>query len=229
MNCLDFRRRLGAEPHCNDADFLRHRQDCPGCAEAQARALAFEQTLRQALAVPPPAELAEAVLLAHATRQQRLRRVYRRGALLALAASLVLAFGIGLRVEARPLTDQAVEHLRAEAVTLTFTQPVTAQAVRDAFASRGLALREVPDGITFVACCPMGRHRTVHLVMSGEGGAVSVIYVVDVRTGAREDFQHGGWQGRSVPLGAGTLILLAQDGSRFDAVERAWRAALDAR
>jgi hypothetical protein len=226
MNCLDFRRRLGAEPLCADVAFQRHRQECPACAEAAARALAFEQSLRQALAIEVPGSLAETVLLAQATRQRSRRRVLQRGGWFALAALLLLALGIAWLGDVRPLASQAIDHLRAEPVALSFTRPVAPQTVRQAFASRGLVLHDVPAGVTFVACCPLGRHRTVHLVMAMDGRSVSVLYVVDARSAAREDFQRDGWRGRSVPLGAGTLILLGQDGSPFDAVERAWRQAL---
>jgi hypothetical protein len=131
-----------------------------------------------------------------------------------------------MRVQARPLSAQAVEHLREEAEVLTWTQPVPASSVQAAFATRGIALHSVPEGISFVGCCPMQRHLTVHLVMPGSHGPVTVIYVVDDHERAREDFQRDGWHGRSIPMGQGTLVLLAHDVSQFDRVESVWRAAL---
>jgi len=226
MNCLEFRRQLGADPQSAKADFLRHRQECAGCAEAHARATGFETTLRRAFEIPAPAQLAESILFAQAKREQRQRQLYRRSAVLALAASIVLAFGIGMRVRAEPLTSMAVDHLREEAATLTLTKPVAAQSVREAFATRGITLVDVPEGVSFVGCCPMGHHLTVHLVMRDNNQPITVIYVIDQRDEARADFQREGWRGRSVPLGSGTLILLAQDGTRFDEVEKTWRAAI---
>src|SRR5450432_3382984 len=124
MNCLEFRRQLATDPQCCEVDFVRHRQECARCAEACAHANAFEGSLREALAITTPAQLAESILLAHATRQQRQRQYFRRGAILALAASVALAFGIGMRVEASPLATQAVDHLRSEAEVLTWTKLV---------------------------------------------------------------------------------------------------------
>src|SRR5512141_157934 len=115
MNCLEFRRQLGVDPHSTSADFVGHRQECARCAEAAVRAVEFEAALRRALNVEPSTQLAESILLAQATRQQRRRQTWmRRGGLLAMAATLVLAIGVGMRVEARPLSAQAVEHLRGE-------------------------------------------------------------------------------------------------------------------
>ena len=151
----------------------------------------------------------------------------RRGGLLALAATLVLAIGVGMRVEASPLSAQAVEHLRGEPETLTLSQAVPAESVREAFATRGIALRhDISGEVVFVGCCPMGRHLTVHMVMPGNTGPVTVIYVVDDRVRQSEDFQREGWHGRSVPIGGGTLILLARDSGQFDSIEAEWRTAL---
>ena len=227
MNCLEFRRQLAIDPQCGEVDFVQHRQECSRCAEASVQANAFEGSLRRALAIAPPAQLAESVLLAHATRQQRQRQYYRRSAVLALAASVVLAFGIGMRVQASPLATQAVAHLRAEAEVLTWTKLVHADSVREAFATRGIALNSIPEGISFVGCCPMGHHMTVHVVMPGSNGPITVIYVLGAREKEREDFRREGWLGRSVPMGQGTLLLLAEDSSQFDHVENIWRAALD--
>lgn len=226
MNCLEFRRQLGSDPQAADADFVRHRAECARCAEAFAHAAGFEAALRRALHVVPSHQLAESILLAQATQQNRRHAYLRRGGLLALAAALVLAIGIGMRVEAKPLSTQAVEHLREEAEVLTAVKPLPAESVRAAFAQRGLTLSHVPDGVAFVGCCPMGRHLTVHMVMPEGDGPVTVIYVVDRGSSRREDFQRDGWHGRSLPLGNGTLILLARDTHHFDSVESAWRAAL---
>ena len=226
MNCLEFRRQLAIDPQCADVDFAQHRAECARCADACAQATAFEDSLHQALAITPPSQLAESILLAHATRQQRQRQYFRRGAILALAAAVVLALGIGMRVEASPLATQAVAHLRAEAEVLTWTKLVPPESVREAFATRGIALKNIPEGISFVGCCPMGRHMTVHVVMPGSSGPVTVIYVVGDREKEREDFRREGWLGRSVPMGQGTLLLLAEDASQFDRVENVWRTAL---
>jgi hypothetical protein len=227
MNCIEFRRQLGVDPQTNATDFVRHRQECARCAEAAGRAAEFETALRRALQVAPSPQLAESILLAQATQQQNRHQVYlRRGGLLALAAMLVLAVGVGMRVEAKPLSVQAVDHLREEADVLTSTNPLPADSVRAAFAKRGLKLNHVPDGVAFVACCPMGRHLTVHMVMPEGDGPVTVIYVVDRKSSQRENFQRDGWHGRSLPLGNGTLILLARDTDQFDHVEASWRGAL---
>jgi hypothetical protein len=212
--------------------FAQHRTECERCADAAERAVAFDRNLLRALNVVAPAQLAESILLAQATAERRRRTSVRRGAIFALAAALVLAVGVvGIRAEAKSLPAEAVAHLEKEAITLKMAAEVPSANVVEAFAQRGLNLRSVPAGISFVGCCPMDKHRTVHMVMPashpGSGDdPVTVIYVVDQHIAAREDFARAGWQGRSIPLGSGTLILLAKHTTEFDRVENLWRDAI---
>ncbi|MEP6940428.1 MAG: DUF3379 family protein [Rudaea sp.] len=227
MNCVEFRRQLVVDPHASGAEFVRHRGECARCAAAAERALEFESALQRALAVEPPVQLVESVLLAQATAQRRRRSAVRRVALFALAASLALAVGVfGTRVEATPLSALAVAHVESEASVLRMVGAVSASEVGAAFAQRGVKLDHVPAGVSFVACCPMGPHATVHLMMPENDDPVTVIYVVDQRTAQRDDFVRDGWSGRVLPLGSGTLILLARHPLAFDRVEAIWRGAI---
>jgi len=228
MNCVEFRRQLTVDPRADAADFVRHRAECARCAEAAERALEFDRALRRALDIAPPAQLVDSVLLAQATEQRRRRTAFRRTAMFALAASLALVVGVvGTRVEATPLSTQAVAHIEKEAFVLKGGIAIDASEVSDAFAKRGLRLDHIPMGVSFVACCPMGRHKTVHMLMSEGDDPVTVIYVVDAHATQREEFTRDGWSGRVLPLGAGSLILLAHHATAFDRVERAWRGAFE--
>ena len=227
MNCLEFRRQLLLDPQPDDAQFRQHASACARCAEAQQGALRFESSLRAALAVPVPPQLAESILLRQTTEQQHSRqRLRRRGAVLALAAAVVLAFGIGLRLEARPLPELAVAHLQREAFVLNQTRPIGEEQVRKAFANLGVRVGELPAGISFVACCPVGRYSSVHVLMPQNNGPVTVLYLIDDQRESRGDFVRDGWLGRSVPLAHGTLVLLAHDAGQFDQIEAQWRTAL---
>ena len=228
MNCLDFRRQLNIDPLSAAAEFMRHRQECPRCAEALERALAFESNLRRALLVPVPAQLADSVLLAQATGEQRLRARRRRGgAVLAIAAALLLAIGVGMQTKVSPLATLAVKHLNKEAFILPMTQPIADDEVRKAFAESGINLAAVPAGISFVYCCPVGPYHSVHLVMPQHEGPMTVLYLTEDAAKQREEVTRDGWRVRSVPLAHGTLVLLAHDATRFDQVENAWRTALE--
>ncbi len=233
MECLEFRRQLGSDPRHESAAMAAHRRDCSGCAEAQARALGFELQLKRALAVPVPAGLADRVLLAQMTAERRGRGARRRRWIggLALAASLVLAVGLGVFWRARPalaLPALMVDHLQHEPQAFTRHEPLPADDVRQRFDLRGVRLAAaLPAGISYVSACPVGPYKTVHMVMPEQEGPVTVIYVAGHREAARTEFQEGAWRGRSVPMGQGTLVLLAQQGRTFDALEQGWRHSIE--
>ena len=226
MNCLEFRRQLGTDPDTG-GDFAQHRHECNRCADAYARAMSFEKTIRDALEIPVPEQLAESILLAQATNAQRRHRQFRRRAVwTAAAAGIVLAFGVGLRLQAKPLPELAINHLKKEAFLLGKTQPVSDDAVRKAFETFGVKMQDIPAGASFVACCPVGKYVSVHLVVPESEGPVTVLYLVDDQREQRQDFIRDGWFGRSVPLAHGTLVLIGHDAAHFDQLETAWRDAL---
>ena len=78
MNCVEFRRELGINPHSRAEEFLCHRAECPRCAAAAARAHAHEHELRRALAIDVPTQLADKLLLAQTTAALHSRTRWRR-------------------------------------------------------------------------------------------------------------------------------------------------------
>ena len=165
MNCLEFRRRLNIDPQAG-GEFAQHRSECARCAEACARASGFEKSLRGALEIPVPTNLAESILFAQATEERVARRHFPHRTLwFSTAAAALLAIGIGVFVQAKPLPDAAVDHLNKEAFILGKTQPITDEPIRKAFAEFGLTIDKIPSGSSFVACCPVGKYVAVHLVV----------------------------------------------------------------
>lgn len=233
MDCLEFRRRLAAEPGARDAEFLAHRDHChAGCTESWWRAQRFERQLRNALqSVDAPEDLDERVLLAQAT-SLRGRARYRWQIGLALAASLLVAlivagYAWSLRpADGGPLASMAIAHVRSEAFSLTMTRPIDATQMRPVFAERGVTLRNVPAHAVFAADCRVGPYRAVHLVLRENGNPVTALYVVGHRIADARDFSRAGWQGREVPIGDGTLVLLGNGSAGFAAAERAMADAV---
>ncbi len=234
MNCLEFRRRLGSEPASTLDSFVAHRADCPGCAAAQLRADEFEARIRRAAGVPAPVNLADRILLAQTTELRHGLRNRRRGfsaLILAAAASIVVAV-VALNQPAHEMPILAAmvdEHLREHVVSAAEARTeVPRQDVIDVFAQRGVSLAAVPDGVNYVHKCPAGPYESVHMVMPGGGAEVSVVYVVDAPPQSRIDFRSDGSYGREVPMGKGTLVMLAASNKGFDAIEDAWKSAMDA-
>lgn len=237
MDCLEFRRRLAAEPLSRDLAMHAHRGECAACAAAWERAQQAERELLDALAIPVPAGLSERILLAQATGE-RLQHMSRRRFTLAFAASLLVAAGGGgmlwRRHDAQSLPALAVAHMPGEIQSLALTRPVGPQTIAAGFAYRGVRLRgPSPDNVTYVHDCPVGPYRTVHLVSRVDGMSVAVLYVPGKHAAAMHDFHRGGWYGRVVPLQSGVLVMLTdRAGQRSfdsvaDTVAQDWRVAID--
>ncbi len=232
MDCLEFRRRLAAEPRGREADFIAHRDSChAGCTEAWWRAQRLEKRIESALSIETPSNLAERIVLAQATRTRVRRRRAWFG--LAAAASLAIAVGVGTfgwqrQASADPLPALGVAHLHHEAFALAMTRPVSAADLRENFAARGLTLRAMPADAVFVRDCDIGPYRTVHLVFRIGDEPVTALYFLDRKTARVRDFKHAGWQGREVPIARGTLLLLGADAHAFAQVQRSMDDALRA-
>lgn len=232
MNCFEFRRWLGIDPQSGKADFLLHRESCASCANAALRAGQMELRLQRAIRVTPPVGLADRIILAQTTvsRGDSRARHRRTAGFLAIAASIVVAFVLVQRVGQRSmlLSELVAEHvLQHESYAIDRRDPIPAKAVLEAFADRGVSLREVPAGISYVRDCPVGPYASVHMVMPAPNGPVSVVYISDPPARLRKQFEADGLQGREVPAGAGALILLASNDRDFDALERAWSKTLN--
>ncbi len=57
MNCIEFRRGYTIEPKMSNALMVAHQHECPACARFARKIDGFEEQLRKALAVQPPASL----------------------------------------------------------------------------------------------------------------------------------------------------------------------------
>lgn len=231
MNCLEFRRRLGSEPASMLSSFVAHRAECTHCAGAQLRADEFEARILRAFSVPAPVNLADRILLAQTTETRHGARNRLRGwtaIVVAVAASIVVAV---VAVKRPPqdmpaLAGMVFEHLQEHVVSAVDSDSaIPKQSVMDAFAERGVNLASVPDGINYVHKCPAGPYKTVHMIMPEHGIPVSVVYVAGKST-QRIDFSHDGLRGRELPLGSGSLVMLAKTDADFNSIENSWKSAM---
>jgi hypothetical protein len=217
MNCLQFRRLIGAEPQSRDPALLAHRDECAPCMAVWQRAQRFEQELMSAMAVAVPEGLIDRVLLAQSTGARQ-RQVARRRGWMAIAASVLIVVGL------------AVEHMAGEMGSLAMTQTIPPNSVTAGFAARGLRLRgPVPTAVTYVHDCHVGSYPAVHLVSRVGDMPVVALYLPSRKIAAPDGFERDDWKGRELPLRDGTLIVLARHPSeqQLDTAESDWRAAID--
>jgi hypothetical protein len=229
MNCLEFRRAIAVQPRQLDAAARAHRDGCPRCAEAYAKAMSFESLLDRSLAVEVPATLADQILLRQTTldRQHNSGRralVWRMAAGVALAVGVVGMSWLALGPQ-QTLAAMSVAHLSHEPMALTTQGTLPGVEVSRTFEQLGVHLRHTPVPISYLQICPLGLRRALHMVVQSPQGAVTVMYVPDAET-TRRDFSERGVLGRELQVGKGVLVMLASSRDAFDGIEQGFRAAL---
>lgn len=234
MNCLEFRRQLATDPGSREARFLAHEGECARCANAAAEARAFENRLSAALAVPVPEGLADRILLRQTTDLRHADAPARGAPLpgwLKIAAAVVLAVGgaggaAWFHFAGADLAELSVAHLPHEPMALSSRASIRPEEVSAMFASVDAPLVGSPGEINYLHRCRVGKDMTVHMVVQAADGPVTLLYFVDRKAGERRSFERNGVVGRQVPMGAGTLMLMASQDHSFDGLEQTWRGAI---
>jgi len=159
MNCLEsqdwLQRRLDGNALSDRAALDRHLATCPECRSLHTAAGALETGLRLLPTVEPPVHLQTLLVTSLlAERNERQRRQRRWLTATALAASLLLAFGIGLAVTGSESANRFLEgrfagwfHPASTPQVSVATTPVTAEtlrpegpSIRDGVAEAGTAV-----------------------------------------------------------------------------------------
>lgn len=222
MNCLEFRRRLGAEPDCRDTDFVTHRESCENCAAAAIRAGEFERELRRAVLLPVPEGLNARIAVRQSFAPRRAVVGWRTG--LSLAASLLVAFGLGVLLP--PLLTSNSLSGDIEQHVLAIPHPLPAEGhVGDATVAvmlEALGMRtDQPIGDVRAASICAVRDRTVaHFILQGQLGPLDVVVIPGEQLASRQTLSGPGLSGVMVPVQGGALALLGAPGEPLEALER---------
>jgi hypothetical protein len=220
--CLEFRRRVGAEPFAADAAIDAHRRECAACARHQDELRAMDGLIRRALEVsPPPRESAAAPAPPRAWRPR----------FLAIAASLVAGIAVALVVlVAAPraaIAREVVSHVLHEPGATGSAAAVPPGAVAAVLGPSGMRLRDGAVSVSFAARCVIDGQVVPHLVVQRPEGPVTVL-VLEHRSVARAvRFSQQGYAGVVLPAPRGAIAVVGQDVADLDAVAREVFAAVE--
>jgi len=219
MTCLEFRRRVGAEPFAADAEVEGHRQSCPACARHQDELRAMDGVIRRALEVSPP------------PRGEAAHVPTRRTRFLAIAASLVAGVALALVVlVAAPraaIAREVVSHVRHEPGATIPGAPLSAADIDAVLGPAGMRLGAGAGAVSFAARCVFDGRVVPHLVVQTPQGPVTVLVLSHrtVRRALRIDEQ--GYAGVVLPAPRGSIAVVGQDVGDLDAIARQVFAAVD--
>jgi len=226
--CLEFRRRVGAEPFASDAGIEAHRRECPACSRHQDELRAMDGLMKRALAVNPPPGAAPATLAA-ATAEAPAARWQRR--LFAIAASLVtgVAVGVVLLVGAprASIAREVVGHVQHETGTMDTTAPVSTAALAGVLDVDGLRLRPGIGDVTFAARCLFDGRVVPHLVVRTAEGPVTVLVLRHRQVARPFHIDEQGYEAVVLPAPRGAIAVVGQGVADLDGVARKVFDAVD--
>ena len=239
MNCLEFRRHVGADPSSALAEVAAHREECPACAGFQDEMQALDRLLAKAMRVDlvsgtraATAPAAAAVGRVPDTSSSRVGRApdtahARPGTVrprrwLAMAASLVagvlVATTLWLSYPGPTLAAEVIGHVASDPAALMAGQPLPEQAVTEVLQPSHVRLRADMGTVTFAMRCEFEGHVVPHLVVQTERGPVTVLLLLHRSVGAATRIEEGGYSAVVLPAPRGSIAIVGRDVAGIDAI-----------
>lgn len=216
VNCLEFRRAVGADPNHASAEALAHRAQCPACEKYAQEMQRLNGLIKRALEVPVRAE----------------RKAANNTRWYAMAASMVLAIGIGatflfLSYSGPSLAKDLAKHIEHERGELTSTERrISSELVDGTLRAKGMHLAHPVDDVSYVQSCPIRGESVPHLIVQTGNGPVTVMILPKESTDKTARFDENGYRGVLVPLQRGSLAVLAGDDATIDTVAEKMKSAI---
>ncbi len=223
MNCLEFRRQVGAEPAAAGPEFDAHRRECAACARHQDELRAMDALIARALAVETARIRAPAIRRPAAPAQRR--RIF------AIAASLVAGLSVGLvLLTGAPRTSIAREvfgHIAHEQGTMERTVPIAPGELAGVLDPGGTRLRPALGDVTFAKRCLYNGHVVPHLVVRLPEGAVTVLLLRHLEIEAPVQLAEQELAGVVLPAPRGSIAIVGESLADPEGVARKVFEAVD--
>lgn len=219
MTCIEFRRRIGAEPDIRKPAVLDHATRCPTCRRFREEMREFDRSLSDALRIPVPEGLASRVRLGAAFRRRS------RGNRVAAAAGVVLVVAAGLMVglngPSRPLGSAVLGHIYHEPELLVETDGRVGRAKIARVLERvGFELRGGLEDVSHAGLCYFRGRLVSHLVVNGREGPVTILALPDVATDSVTEFAEDGFRGTIIPVERGSIAIVGVTEESLEPVRR---------
>lgn len=223
MDDLEFRRTLLADPKCNDPQVVD-----AIAADPQKKALwndlqQLNQKMIRASQVEVPDGLAHRLLLKQSMSEHTKRRNTKRYIRYALVASIAFTFGMTYlswqqQHQVMSLSEHAIAHVLHEGdYALGANEDISLQQVNQKLARFGGELTAQVGQIYYANFCDFNNIKSLHLVMQGESGKVSVFIVPHEQAYKTDNLKEGIWNSQSVDFSRTSLVVVSAQKS--DAID----------
>ena len=239
MNCLEFRRHVGAEPFSADPAVAGHRASCAACARHQDELQAMDRLLGRAMRVdwvpgsrheevsgtrPAAVAAVDAVPRVPDTHPSRVpgtsshRRWYAMAA--SLVAGVLVAATLWVSWPAPTLAAEVIGHALHEPDSWTTARELAPEAVAEVLDPSGTRLRGDAGPVTFAKRCFFDGHWVPHLVVQTDAGPVTVFLLGHREVAAATRIDEQGFSALVLPAPHGSIAVVGRDVTRIDAIAR---------
>jgi hypothetical protein len=239
MNCTDYKNALTAEPGFQDES--RHAESCADCQAYSDEILALDKKLVAAMEISVP----EFVMpeLADIETENVVSLSSRRATPLpvwfAMAASVLLAVVVGIRMTGPDVTDVLLEeHVAMEEFSGTLAEQVLAHVDREPQALRASSTpvtdsqlsRVVPTNvasmnhraglITYAQSCRINGKMVPHLVIQGVRGPITILLMPEEKLAEATTLDGVNIKGIMLPVGNGSIAIIGDRDEQLDEVKK---------
>lgn len=226
MNCDDYRKAIAAEPSFDDD--TGHVDACADCQAWRADILALDAEIGRALALAVPEIRLPELPDVDTGRVSVLpaRRRFPPTAWLALAATVVAAAVIGVRMQGSDVTgatlaDQVLAHVDHESASLVVTDvPVSDQSLRDAVPASVSTLGHSAGLVTYVRSCEINGRPVPHLVVQGRKGPVTILLMPEEPVTEAITLSGEHVNGVILPVGNGSVAIIGERDESLENIQR---------
>ena len=235
MNCDQYRQAVAAEPSFDGA--AEHVSVCAECQAFRDDMRALDADIAKALQLDlPTLTLPELPTIGAQDNDAQdnvvslaARRLSPKARWLALAASVMLAAVIGIRmfavgVDNISLADEVLAHLDHDPAALVVsTTPVSDDALIKAVPGNLAHMDHSAGLITYAQSCEINGKTVPHLVIQGELGPITILLMPDEKITAAQTLDGDNVHGVILPVGNGSIAII---GAREEPLERIEKSVL---
>jgi hypothetical protein len=229
MNCEEYRKAIASDPSFDGG--AAHLSECQDCQRYRRQMLELEKAISAALSLDvPDLKLPELPDIDAGNVASLPRRRWNPPTLLAMAATVVLAAFLGVRMfgipgEPETLADQLLAHIDHEPNALRVTSEAVSDARLASVIPAEVAHMDHSAGlITYARSCPINGHEVPHLVIQGQRGPVTLLLMPNEKIDGPQSVTGEGVTGVILPVGDGSIAIF---GERDESLEPIQKKVLD--
>jgi hypothetical protein len=214
MDDLEFRRATLADPSSNDKRVLEAAANDPKKQDFLNEIKQLNNKMTDASKITIPDGLAHRLLLRQTLTTHSQNRKRNNVIQLALAASIAFVLGIGVtnwqNASAVSLSEHGIAHVLHEGdYALKASEDITLQQVNLKLARFGGEMTATAGRIYYANFCDFDNIKSLHLVMQGEAGKVSVFIVPHEKAYMTDNAVEGKWNSQTFDLSKASLVVVS--------------------